>query len=106
MSDPSRFGTLVSFILSIADLLNGAFRKSEFQKIILPLTVLRRLDYGNAASFVCDFRADLSRDGFSNGVDLAIVLSYWDVVESSTDLMVSAVLHRCSPLSHQPAFGV
>ena len=45
MSDPSRFGPLVSFIWSIADLLNGAFKKSEFQKIVLPLTVLRRLDY-------------------------------------------------------------
>jgi type I restriction enzyme M protein len=45
MSDTSRFNSVVSFIWSIADLLNGAFKKSEFQKIILPFTVLRRLDY-------------------------------------------------------------
>jgi type I restriction enzyme M protein len=45
MSDNSRFNSLVSFIWSIADLLNGAFQKSEFQKIIIPFTVLRRLDY-------------------------------------------------------------
>jgi type I restriction enzyme M protein len=45
MNDTSKFNTVVSFIWSIADLLNGAFKKSEFQKIILPFTVLRRLDY-------------------------------------------------------------
>jgi type I restriction enzyme M protein len=45
VNDQSKFNTVVSFIWSIADLLNGAFKKSEFQKIILPFTVLRRLDY-------------------------------------------------------------
>jgi type I restriction enzyme M protein len=45
MNDASKFNSVVSFLWSIADLLNGAFRKSEFQKIILPFTVLRRLDY-------------------------------------------------------------
>lgn len=45
MKDNSKFNNVVSFIWDIADLLNGAFRKSEFQKIILPFTVLRRLDY-------------------------------------------------------------
>ena len=45
MSDAARFGAVASFIWSIADLLNGAFKKSEFQKIMLPFTVLRRLDY-------------------------------------------------------------
>jgi type I restriction enzyme M protein len=44
-TDGSKFNTVVSFLWSIADLLNGAFKKSEFQKIILPFTVLRRLDY-------------------------------------------------------------
>ena len=47
---PTNFGTVVSFIWSIADLLNGAFKKSEFQKIILPFTVLRRLDYALEAT--------------------------------------------------------
>ncbi len=45
MNDTSKFNAVVSFLWSIADLLNGAFKKSEFQKIILPFTVLRRLDY-------------------------------------------------------------
>ncbi len=45
MNEPSRFNNVVGFLWSIADLLNGAFKKSEFQKIILPFTVLRRLDY-------------------------------------------------------------
>lgn len=39
------FNAVANFLWSIADLLNGAFKKSEFQKIILPFTVLRRLDY-------------------------------------------------------------
>jgi len=35
---------LSSFIWSVADLLRGDFKQSEYGKIILPLTVLRRLD--------------------------------------------------------------
>ena len=46
----ANFGSVVSFLWAIADLLNGAFRKSEFQKIILPFTVLRRLDYALEAT--------------------------------------------------------
>ena len=45
MNEPAKFNNVVSFLWAIADLLNGAFKKSEFQKIILPFTVLRRLDY-------------------------------------------------------------
>jgi len=45
MHEPAKFNNVVSFLWAIADLLNGAFKKSEFQKIILPFTVLRRLDY-------------------------------------------------------------
>lgn len=50
MNDTSKFNSVVSFLWSIADLLNGAFKKSEFQKIILPFTVLRRLDYALEAT--------------------------------------------------------
>ena len=35
---------LSSFIWSVADLLRGDFRQSEYGKVILPFTVLRRLD--------------------------------------------------------------
>ena len=50
MSDPAKFNNIVSFIWQIADLLNGAFKKSQFQQIILPFTVLRRFDYALAAT--------------------------------------------------------
>ena len=33
-----------SFIWSVEDLLRGDFKQSEYGRIILPLTVLRRLD--------------------------------------------------------------
>ena len=36
--------TLAPFIWNIADLLLGAFRPSEYGRIILPFTVLRRLE--------------------------------------------------------------
>lgn len=35
MSDTARFNIVVSFLWAIADLLRGAFKKSEYQKIIL-----------------------------------------------------------------------
>ncbi len=38
------FSTSVSFIWSIADILRGSFKQSEYGRVILPLTVLRRLD--------------------------------------------------------------
>lgn len=35
---------LSSFIWSVADLLRGDYRQSDYGKVILPFTVLRRLD--------------------------------------------------------------
>ncbi len=40
MSEP----TLSSFLWSVADLLRGDYKQSEYGKVILPFTVLRRLD--------------------------------------------------------------
>ena len=40
MADPN----LSSFIWSVADLLRGDYKQSEYAKVILPFTVLRRLD--------------------------------------------------------------
>ncbi len=40
MSDPN----LWSFIGSVADLLRGDYKQSDYAKVILPFTVLRRLD--------------------------------------------------------------
>jgi len=38
------FGEKVSFIWSVADLLRGPYKPNQFGKVMLPLTVLRRLD--------------------------------------------------------------
>ncbi len=38
------FGARVAFIGSVADLLRDAFKRSKHQDVILPLTVLRRID--------------------------------------------------------------
>ncbi|MCW3094483.1 MAG: restriction endonuclease subunit [Chthonomonadaceae bacterium] len=35
---------LSSFLWSVADLLRGDYKQSEYGKVILPFTVLRRLD--------------------------------------------------------------
>jgi hypothetical protein len=40
----------------------------------------------DATSTVCDCRADLSGDGFVNGVDLAIILSNWGTASAAADL--------------------
>lgn len=36
--------TLSAFIWSVADLLRGDYKQSDYDKVILPFTVLRRLD--------------------------------------------------------------
>ncbi len=41
---PNNFKEHANFIWSIADLLRGDYKQSEYGKIILPLTVLRRMD--------------------------------------------------------------
>ena len=38
------FSGKVAFIWSVADLLRDAFKRSKYQDVILPLTVLRRID--------------------------------------------------------------
>ena len=38
------YSQVVSFIWAIADLIRDSFRRGEYQNVILPLTVLRRLD--------------------------------------------------------------
>lgn len=37
-------GQIAGFIWSVADLLRGDYKQSEYGRVILPLTVLRRLD--------------------------------------------------------------
>src|SRR5438477_11981228 len=38
------YGQIVNFIWAVADLIRDSFRRGEYQSVILPLTVLRRLD--------------------------------------------------------------
>ncbi len=38
------FAEIASFLWSIADLLRGAYKQADYGKVILPMTVLRRLD--------------------------------------------------------------
>ncbi len=38
------FGERSAFIWSIADLLRDSFKRGKYQDVILPLTVLRRID--------------------------------------------------------------
>ncbi|MBA3426599.1 MAG: type I restriction-modification system subunit M N-terminal domain-containing protein, partial [Rubrobacter sp.] len=40
----TRLKNHAAFIWSVADLLRGNYKPSEYGKVILPLTVLRRLD--------------------------------------------------------------
>ena len=41
---PETHSQLASFIWSICNLLRGPYKRNEYRKVILPMTVLRRLD--------------------------------------------------------------
>ncbi|WP_269448019.1 class I SAM-dependent DNA methyltransferase [Acetobacter malorum] len=63
--------TLSSFIWSVADLLRGDYRQSEYGRVILPFTVLRRLDCvleatkpAVLAEFAAKTKAGLNPDPF------------------------------------------
>ncbi|MFY9807563.1 MAG: type I restriction-modification system subunit M N-terminal domain-containing protein, partial [Pseudonocardiaceae bacterium] len=43
-STPGKIKNHAAFIWSVADLLRGDYKQSEYGKVILPLTVIRRLD--------------------------------------------------------------
>ncbi|MGH3516455.1 MAG: type I restriction-modification system subunit M, partial [Haloechinothrix sp.] len=59
---------LASFIWSVADLLRGDYKQSEYGKVILPFTVLRRLDCVLAPTkdAVLERKAKLSAQGIQN----------------------------------------
>ena len=46
----SHFGDKVNFLWSVADLLRGTYKQADYGKVILPMTVLRRLDCALAAT--------------------------------------------------------
>ena len=67
----NNFSEKVSFIWSVADLLRGDYKQSEYGRVILPFLVLRRLDQVLAPSreAVLAAAANLSRyvtDFFKN----------------------------------------
>src|ERR1044072_5439610 len=58
---------LSSFIWSVADLLRGDYKQSEYGKVILPFTVLRRLDcvLGKTKNAVLDELAKREKTGLN-----------------------------------------
>lgn len=65
---PTNFQQLANFIWSVADLLRGPYRPPQYERVMLPLTVLRRFDAVLAPSkeAVLKRYADLSSKGITN----------------------------------------
>ena len=68
MTEGQKHGQIVDFLWQIAELLRDAFKKSEHQNVILPFTVLRRLDYALAPTkeAVLRLNAKLKEKGLEN----------------------------------------
>ncbi len=68
MTDIQKHAQVVEFLWQIAELLRDAFKKSEHQNVILPFTVLRRLDYALAPTkeAVLRLNAKLKDKGLEN----------------------------------------
>ncbi len=62
------FSDKVSFIWSVADLIRDAFKRSKYQDVILPLTVLRRIDcvLQPTKARVLELEHDLKAKGLQN----------------------------------------
>jgi type I restriction enzyme M protein len=65
---PANFQQLANFIWSVADLLRGPYRPPQYERVMLPLTVLRRFDAVLAPSkaAVLKRHAELSAKGMAN----------------------------------------
>ncbi len=88
----SKHQELASFIWSVADLLRGDYKQSEYGKVILPFTVLRRLDCVLAPTrqAVLDRRETLTGQGIQNMDGLlkrAAKLSFYNI--SKLDLQAA-----------------
>lgn len=64
----ANFQQLANFIWSVADLLRGPYRPPQYERVMLPLTVLRRFDAVLASSkeAVLKRHAELSSKGIAN----------------------------------------
>lgn len=65
---PANFQQLANFIWSVADLLRGPYRPPQYERVMLPLTVLRRFDAVLAPSKAAVLKryAELSAKGMPN----------------------------------------
>ena len=61
-------GEIVSFLWSVADLIRDSFKRGKYQDVILPLTVLRRLDcvLADTKEAVLKRQAELSKRGLQD----------------------------------------
>ena len=61
-------GEIVSFLWSVADLIRDSFKRGKYQDVILPLTVLRRLDcvLAETKEAVLKRQAELSKRGLQD----------------------------------------
>ena len=59
---------IVSFLWSVADLIRDSFKRGKYQDVILPLTVLRRLDcvLAETKATVLGRQAELSKRGLQD----------------------------------------
>lgn len=64
----TNFQKISNFIWSVADLLRGPYRQPQYERVMLPLTVLRRFDAVLAPSKAAVLRrhAELSSKGIAN----------------------------------------
>ncbi|MDB4818321.1 type I restriction-modification system subunit M [Acidimicrobiales bacterium] len=87
-----------AFIWSVADLLRGDYKQSEYGKVILPLTVLRRLDcviapvkaemldlYAiNVSAFIADFEPEY-RESMRETIEKATLFQHPKIDKSNLD---------------------
>jgi type I restriction enzyme M protein len=117
MSDPN----LSSFIWSVADLLRGDYKQSEYGRVILPFTVLRRLDCvleptkpAVLAELAKRQKAGLNPEPFllqksgqhfvnTSPLDMKTLMGDQDHAVMTGDLAKSARVERRGPLNNQDA---
>lgn len=65
----NNFSQIASFIWSVADLLHGDFKQSQYSRIILPFTLLRRLEcvLGDSKSAVFAEHEKVAKMSFPEG---------------------------------------
>lgn len=83
---------LPGFIWSVADLLRGDYKQSEYGKVILPLTVLRRLDCVMAPTrqAVRDLDATLTMANKDQMLRLAAKLSFYNTSQQDFSTIASS----------------